>query len=189
MSVWRVTIKETMAEGCEARQVFHYEYTPGLEPGHSTWLGLATALATAIGACIDVSANIYGYTVHLWLEDTKRWNLVDEGELTIPGLREGNSLPYQIAAVVLGYTNLSRHIAKKWLGPISGSDQDGGVVVQGLKTVLEAFAVAWQTPYTAGGVNLNPVSWSKTGGPLGLREMDVDDVLGTQRRRKPGKGI
>ncbi len=189
MSVYRLTIQEKMDASNEARNVFHYEYTPGIVPGHADWLALATTLATAIAGCIDVSANIYGYTVHLLLEPSGKFNLIDNGELDIDGVRTGESLPYQVAAVVLGYTAISKHIAKKWLGPISETDQAGGVIVQALDTALQAFGTAWKTPYTQGGINLVPHSWSKTAGPLQITSCICPTILGTQRRRKPGRGI
>jgi len=106
----------------------------------------------------------------------------------------GDPLPSGVAALITIGTDVSRVMAKKYLGGLSETGQTAGLWVAGVLTALASTALAWRNGWICTHMtdtSLFPGVWSlKTGGfKLLTGAAEVSDVPAYQRRRKAGVGV
>lgn len=189
MAVYRLSLKSRIGSTVEERNIFTYELGVGVVPDNTDWTALATILANGAKICLVNTLTFYGFTVHIWNDGLGKWQWSDEGVLNIAGTEAGEALPYQVAAVILAYTNFGKHIGKKFLGPISEADQSGGTLTAGAIADLQAFADIWGAAQTVNGKVFTPKIMDALHNTQSIRKVVANSILGTQRRRKPGVGI
>jgi hypothetical protein len=118
-----------------------------------------------------------------------KWSYVDEYPISIHGTSESDALPNQIAAVVIGITP-SRRRGKKFIPGICEDLQSQGVLNDSILPLLTNFAQSWTDPSSAVEGALWGSGVCKPDGTdfLQFTNYRVDKIVGTQRRRKQGKG-
>lgn len=129
----------------------------------------------------------YKYVVEV-PDNAGHWTYYDEHAYVRAGTSAGQALPQQCAAVVIGVTQ-SRRRGKKFLGPVNEANSNNGVLDPGLISVLSTLAGAYVTEIQDGAVTY-PAGVCKPDGTdfLMFTSGRVDTIMGTQRRRKQGKG-
>lgn len=118
----------------------------------------------------------------------------------IAGSIVSDPLPMQDAVTILkrGEAATRKHLGRVFVPGIPESGQDGGILTDPQRALYDALAVKFEqvVPVLVGGWTLNfyPTLFNvnETPAPLQRPIMDCDvsdNVIKTQRRRRPGKGI
>lgn len=116
------------------------------------------------------------------------WSYYTEHAYVKAGTSAGQALPQQCAAVIIGVTQ-SRRRGKKFLGPVNEANSNNGVLDPGLITVLSTVAQGYITDLQDGAVAYASGVCKPDGSDfLPFVSARVDTIMGTQRRRKQGKG-
>lgn len=116
------------------------------------------------------------------------WVYNHEVPWVIAGVNAADALPNQMAAVVVGVT-ASRRRGKKFIYGITEAGQVGGVLASSPLFVLGQFATKYAAGITVGGVSaLAGVCKPDGTNFLEFTSARVNQIMGTQRRRKQGVG-
>lgn len=127
------------------------------------------------------------FVVEVPLSDGK-WVYNYEGALAYTGEKTDNYLPQQVAAVVVGITS-SRRRGKKFISGITESSAIDGSFITEFQTALQAFGDAYILGIPGGSNPWFSGVCKKDGSEfIEFSAVRVDQLLGTQRRRKPGVG-
>lgn len=119
---------------------------------------------------------------------TGHWGYLREHSYIKAGTYSLDMMPQQTAAVVVGITD-SRRRGKKFIAGIGEGWQSGGVIAGDLVTALDGFGAAWIAGLTSGiGTHLAGVCRHDGTQFRAFTGYRVNQVLGTQRRRKQGVG-
>ncbi len=189
--VVRAVVFGRWADGTgEDRMVFHYHNQNAIaaeinDDDVDEWIGLMTATLAPI-----IVDNHEFYAVRFVNESQFAvWTWTPESP--IKGTNLSQPFPQQVAALVLGYTNTKRCIAKKYI-PAIGEDQgDRGVWDPSTLTNLKQFGQWWLMGFSTGGIlTLEPVVYRRSDQSVHpLTAFSVAAIAATQRRRKQGVGI
>lgn len=130
------------------------------------------------------------YSVEVKSRDTTVWISVAETPTVLVGASSSDPLAHLLAGVVTGLT-ASRSRPKKYIAGLCEVSASSGVILPVDLPHLEAFGAKWVTEFTSGGVTVTPGYWANAdAGPvLPMTGYRVAAVMGTQRRRKQGRGI
>lgn len=98
--------------------------------------------------------------------------------------------PNQVSPFIVFKTTRPRTVGRKFLFPTLETEQNAGIIVAGLVTKLIAFGAAVLTDITVDGTNVLEAGVPRVGVNqwLTFQSAVVTDLLGTQRRRRPGYG-
>lgn len=187
----RVTDKMSIF-GEDVRNVYHVRSDVGTLVANSVFLSQARSWLE------DVHADIAPHMVDDYtFESVECFNVTQDepiGELAYTTTTEGDLTtdpqPLQCAAVVRFPTEVARSQGRKFIAGLSDTaSSDGGVVVSSVLTGLATMATTILDGFTVGTDSWKPGNWSETYTRFapwvsGL----VNTVLGTQRRRRIGKG-
>lgn len=102
----------------------------------------------------------------------------------------GNALPFQTSPYVVFKTQRPKSVGKKFLFPLTEAQQDSTILVGGAVTAITAYAAAILAAINLGGdATLNAVI-VRTGiqTVLPFLVAVIGNILGTQKRRRPGVG-
>lgn len=126
-------------------------------------------------------------------EITDTWEVVENiGTFTLSftPIGTGDGLPFQSSPYVIFKTQRPRSTGKKFLFPFIETQQISTILVAGAVTAVTAYAAAALADINLGGDATLAPAVVRTGvqSVLLLLVAVVSDVLGTQRRRKPGVG-
>jgi len=174
--------------------VIHLIYDTVCTP--NTAVAVLEDLAQGLGGAYSTMAP--GLSNRLAAIDITVYNVTDDAPVGVTawgsgytgGESAGNGLPFDSAACVLFYTPTKRRIGKVFIGGILEADQNDGQMTGGLISNLGDFSAALLE--LSGGPNTGVfkyVVYSRS-----LAEWDlpstvhVQPLLGSQDRRKPGRG-
>lgn len=102
----------------------------------------------------------------------------------------GQPLPFQMAAVVIGTTGIKKTFSRKFVPGITESWQNASLLHPECEAGLLVYGAVWTTQFTAtNSVTLIPGLWRKNHTFAQFTGFKVDQIMGTQRRRKIGVGI
>lgn len=126
-------------------------------------------------------------------EITNQWEVVENIGTFSPAFNPsdvGDSLPYQSSPYVVFKTQRPKSVGKKFLFPLGESQQDSTIMVGGAVTAITAYAALILAAIPLGGdATLGPVIVRTAFNTvLPLLVAVVNDVLGSQKRRRPGVG-
>lgn len=188
MGVFRVALVGHLNGADETRNVFTFDSGGG---------GLPTAaeVATYFDTLFTVGA--LGQISPVWQSErfiveeptiTGHWEYRLEGAYVKQGAASDQTLPQQMAYVLIGVT-ASRRRGKKFLAAVPEPNQQNGVVQGSTITALQLVANAWIAGMTVG-IGTADAGVCKPDGTdfLVFNSARVDQILGTQRRRKQGRG-
>ena len=176
----------------ETRNIFYGTMpSPSDTDAAATMQGYVAAFCDAAKGLIDSSFQFYGCDVYKYISNNV-WQLILETGLSIAGTNGStDSLPHQIAAVLVGRTQNGRSRPKKFLpGVVEGVSTGTGWTSAAL-LILAQVLLAWISDYTDSitNITLHPVCHRKGKTDLDIIGGRADNVQGTQRRRKIGLGI
>lgn len=126
-------------------------------------------------------------------EITDQWEVVENvGTFTVTfvGDGTGDALPYQSSPYVIFKTARPKSVGKKFLFPLEEVQQDSTILVAGAVTAITSYATSLISAIAVGGDATLTACIVRTGvhTVLNLLVAVVGDVLGSQKRRRPGVG-
>lgn len=192
--ILRVTLRHKYQNIHDHVNVLHYLYDGIATP--NTEEAVLEDLAKAFGFAFNLIDG--AISSRLVAVDIAVFNVTDDAPVGVTsfadgyvgGTGTGNGLPFDSAAVMLAYTNVKRRIGKIFLGGLLEANQDDGVLGAGTVSALGGFqsALLSITGDINGGqyiyivYNRENAVWSL---PSTTR---VQPIIGSQDRRKPGRG-
>lgn len=195
--ILRVSLNFELGDGTLYQNIYHY-IRDGTDPfsdaAHIT--AISSALATAyaeINGLVrnDVTEQLSSVDRIEWVTDA--WVLTENiGTFTmtwVPG-GAGEGLPYQSAPYVIFKTERPRSIGKKFLFPFTEAAQDETILTAGSVTSIVEYAADIVTSIILGGDATLTAGIPRTGVNTWFNFLVavVPDLLGSQRRRRPGVG-
>ncbi len=125
--------------------------------------------------------------------DGTKWEIVENiGTFTPAFVPVGatDSLPFQVSPYVVFKTSRPKSVGKKFLFPFTEPQQADSILVPTAVTAVTAYAALAITPIALGGDATLTMGIVRTGVEtyLNFDVAVVNDVLGSQRRRRPGVG-
>lgn len=173
----------------ELRNVFTVQDGSSTVPTSSSVAAWITAMYTTSGLLGALSNRVHfdRFIVEIPVGINK-WQYTYETALNLTGGLSSDSMPQQVAAVVVGIT-ASRRRGKKFISGISEGNVTNGQLNSDFITILQAFGNTWIAGFMDGANQWN-AGVCKAGGTdfLQFTSARVDLLTGTQRRRKPGVG-
>lgn len=197
--ILRVTCNFELGDGTQYQNVYHY-----IRDGTDVFSDQdhVDVLQAAVGALYAaLAAQIRNDTVEQlcfvdrveFNEVVDEWRVVENIGTFVPTFNPANAgegLPYQSSPYVVFKTQRPKSVGKKFLFPFAESEQDETILTGGAVTALVAYGVQALIHREVGGdVTLSP-GIIRTGIQtfLPLLVAVVNDVLGSQKRRRPGVG-
>ena len=197
--VLRVTANFELGDGTQYQNVYHY-VRDGTDP-FSDAVHVAAILAHQQAAYVALETIVNSdATQQLSFVDRVEFNeIVDEwrvveniGTYTIAWTPDGvdDTLPYQSSPYVVFKTQRPKSVGKKFLFPITEDRQADTVMTGGTVTAIVAYAAQILTAIELGGDATLSGVIVRTGVQtvLPLLVAVVSDILGSQKRRRPGVG-
>lgn len=126
-------------------------------------------------------------------EITDKWEVVENIGTFTPAFNPANvgeGLPYQSAPYIIFKTQRPKSVGKKFLFPFGEDQQDETILVAGAVTAMVAFGVSVLNALVVGGDATLTMGIVRTGIQTWLSFLVavVNDVIGSQKRRRPGVG-
>lgn len=193
----RTTINFVLPNGVQYQNVFTHTRTGIASISDATHIAVIKAWAE--GMYGELSTLVEGTTVEqLSFVDKIGWSgtmwevteHIGTFTPTFTPTGTGDICPNQVSAFVTGKTSRPRSVGRKFLFPALEDNQDQGIITAGYVTQLVAWAADWinnivlqANEYLVPGVLRTDFDvW------LPFTVAVVTDLLGTQRRRRPGYG-
>lgn len=126
-------------------------------------------------------------------EITDQWEVVENiGTFTtsFTPVNAGEGLPYQSAPYIIFKTQRPKSVGKKFLFPFAEDQQDETILTGGAVAAMVAFGVFVLASLELGGDATLTMGIVRTGIQTFLNFLVavVNDIIGSQRRRRPGVG-
>lgn len=197
--VLRVTANFELGDGTQYQNVYHY-----IRDGTDVFSDAAHVLAikgvmeTMYATLITMVKNDVVEQLSFvdrveFNEITDQWEVVENIGVFTPTFSPTGTddvLPFQSSPYVIFKTQRPKSVGKKFLFPFVEVQQDATILVGGAVTALVNYgAAALGSPSLGGDATLSPVI-VRTGINIVLRLLVavVNDVIGSQKRRRPGVG-
>lgn len=197
--VLRVTAHFELGDGTQYQNVYHYirDGTDVVsDASHVLVLKnqMQTMYGTLTGMVRDDVTEQLGYVDRVaFNEITDDWRVVENIGTFTPTFaptEAGDGLPFMSSPYVIFKTMRPKSVGKKFLFPFSEGQQSDTILIGGAVTAIVAYGVAaLASPSLGGDATLSPVivrtGWNTV---LRLLVAVVTDVIGSQKRRRPGVG-
>lgn len=197
--VIKAVVEMVLPDGTIAQNVFHYRFA-----GDEAQLDsdVKTAIASSLDNLYDdittwmgdgITVNPAFFNIVSWSTELSKW-VTDSDlgieDMTWAGQSIEDPLPNQMAAVLTAATMRPKARGRKFFPLFVDNAAIGTELIAAAQVGLAAAGVDWLVNLPLGGSNvLIPIVPSSIdGGELGLQSVEVNSILGTQRRRKPGVG-
>lgn len=197
--VLRVTCNFELGDGTQYQNIYHY-IRDGTDPysdaAHifSVNLAVEAMYDELAGLVLDDVVEQLSFVDRVeFNEIVDEWRVVENIGTFTPAFtpsEAGDGLPYTDSPYVVFKTQRPKSVGKKFLFPVSEAQQNESILIGGAVTAIVAYGVAALTCASLGGdATLCPVI-VRTGVQtvLPLLVAVVGDVIGSQRRRRPGVG-
>lgn len=197
--VLRITCNFELGDGTQYQNIYHYirdGTDPFTDAQHVTAIEsrMGTIYATIAALTLNSVVEQLSFVDRVaWDAPTTSWKVVENIGTFTPAFtpsEAGDGLPYQSSPYVVFKTERPKSVGKKYLFPFSEAQQDETILIAGAVTALVAYgAAALASPSLGGDATLSPVI-VRTGVETVLRFLVavVNDVIGSQKRRRPGVG-
>jgi len=188
MSVFRVALVGHINGSDETRNIFTFDDGGfGLPSGAEVVAWLQSLYTIGVLAVISDDWSSERFIIEE-PDGAGHWEYRSEGTYELHGTGGGDTLPQQSAYVVIGVTP-SRRRGKKFIAGIPELLQDGGRLGATALTNLQDYANAYVLPMTVGaGEAPSGVCRADGSDFLAFSSGRVDQIVGSQRRRKQGLG-
>jgi len=195
--VLRITVNFLLPDGTQYQNIYHMIAQFVASFGNSTvtseietWV--ETVYATVITMVNSGTAEQVSSVDKVAWSGTE-WAVTENVGTFVPAFAPtgaGDICPNQISPFVVFKTERPRSVGRKFMFPVMEVDQNQGILVSSAITLLVAFAASVMTDIT-----MAPLSTLIPGIPrttvnsfLTFLLAVVTDIVGTQRRRRPGVG-
>jgi hypothetical protein len=188
----------TLPGGNIAQNVWYWKLAGTTPVSEATALA---AIATRISLCfaqvqsyIRSTVTLDTVAVHEWVwNGTDAWETglyIGEAALSDAFAGAANMLPHAVAGIISASTSDVNRTSRKSVAGLDESTQDQSDIISAVVTALVNFGTQWLTDITLGGSEfLDPGLPGGDGVFYPLLVAAVGDILGSQRRRKPGIGV
>lgn len=193
----RVTCNFELGDGTQYQNIYTYTRDgtdPVSDAAHVTAIdtqmeALYATLDSEVTA--DVTEQLSFVDRIAWSVD--RWAVVENIGTFVPNfipVAGGDAIPYQCAPFIVFKTTRPTSVGKKFLFPFDEAKQADSILVAGAVTAMTAFGVIAIADIALGGDAILIPGIVRTGVEqwLSFQVAVVNDVIGTQRRRRPGVG-
>lgn len=195
--ILRTTVNHALADGSLFQNVYHHrrtgvgvftdqQFVDNLE----LWV---EAMYGEIVTVVDAAVTEQLCSVDKVDFVVDAWEVIEHIGTFVPTIAysaAGEALPNQISAFISFQTPRPRTVGRKFLFPMTEAESDAGVITAGTVTKLVAFADDAVNDYTMSAGNYLVPIVVRTGVDeyQELMIAIVTNLLGTQRRRRPGTG-
>lgn len=188
----------TLPGGNIAQNVWYWKLAGTTPVSEATVLA---AIATRISLCfaqvqayIRSTVTLDTVAVHTWVWDgVSAWETglyVGEAALSDSFAGAANMLPHAAAGVISASTSDVNRTSRKSIAGLDESTQDQSEFISAVVTALVNFGSQWLADIVLGGSEfLDPGLPGGDGVFYPLLVAAVGDIVGSQRRRKPGIGV
>lgn len=195
--VLRVTANFILFPGIQYQNVYHYLYDgiPVVDDQNAV-----DAIETALDLAYDELVGLVSPDTDVDLSSVDKVEFL-EGEWTVTenigtftptltAVGTGNTLPYQSSPFVTFKTSRPKSVGRKFLFPMTEPQQDSTIIIPAAVTALVAYAAVILDDITVELINLLHPGIVRTGVDdfLVFTVGVVTNVLGSQKRRRPGVG-
>ncbi len=197
--ILRISVNFELEDGTQYQNIYHY-----IRDGTDVFSDAAhiTAIGTRMAAMYATIDDFVpsAVTPQLSFVDRVEFNeIVDEwrvveniGTFTVSftPTEATDSLPYQSAPFLVFKTQRPKSVGKKFLVPFGEAHQEGTILTAGAVTAMTAYGVQVLTSMVVGGDVTLTAGIVRTGVQTFLNFLVavVNDVIGSQKRRRPGVG-
>ncbi|GAH29230.1 unnamed protein product [marine sediment metagenome] len=197
--VLRVTMNFELGDGTQYQNIFHYIRDgddPVSDAVHVTTIEIhQEAIYATIVAQVDDNTTVQLCSVDrvAFNEITDQWEVVENIGTFTPAFTptgDGESIPYMSAPYVIFKTQRPRSVGKKFLFPFIESQQADTVLEAAAVTAMAAYGTACLAAPSLGGDATLTLGITRTGINTFLNFLVavVNDIIGSQKRRRPGVG-
>ena len=192
---YRAAVRWALPELVEGMNVLAFRCSSGTCTDAEFVVALAAWLATAYAHLqpqISTAADIADCTLTKVVYTLGKWTL--DATVSVMGVpfvpaNINDMLPHSVAAVTTMLTNVPKCRGRVFLPGFAEDQQDESILDPGAVTNLSNFANQLLTAISAGAATLNYVILQSAGGVVQPIGYSINNVVGSQRKRKPGVGI
>lgn len=197
--ILKLTSSFTLEDGTIMQNIYHWRAAVAGDWGDSTitsaiqtWL--EDALDNLEGGCSNtVTANLHSLDKVEWSAIEGRWEVVENVGTFVPSFTPSaanDPMPNQTSPCVIFKTTRPKTVGKKFVFPMTDASYDGSYIDPALVTVLTNYAADVLANITLSILNdlIPGVPRSAVGVFYDFYLGVVTNVVGSQRRRKPGVG-
>lgn len=197
--ILRVSCNFELGDGTQYQNIYHY-VRDGTDP-YSDALhvsGLAAKMNAVYNTILaqvksDVTEQLSFVDRVEWNEITSQWEVVENiGTFTLSFVPSGvvDALPFQAAPYLIFKTQRPKSVGKKFLFPFIETMQASTILDAAAVTAMVAFGVQVLSAVALGGDATLTAGIPRTSFNVFLNFLVavVGDVIGSQRRRRPGVG-
>ena len=197
--ILRVSCNFELGDGTQYQNIYHY-VRDGTDPFSDA--AHLTALSNEMAAIYDTIADqvVDDVTEQLCFVDRVEFNEIENEWRVVENIGTFtplftptaivDSLPFMSAPYIIFKTQRPRSVGKKFLFPFAETEQAGTILGAGAVTAMVAFGANVLTAVELGGDATLTACIVRTGiqAVLNLLVAVVNDVMGSQKRRRPGVG-
>lgn len=194
--IFQAAQRFTMPEGVEAYNVYAFELTDGSATDAEILTAIGAKMLAAYGDLQASIANVVDMqeckvTQVIWqVSEWIMFRLVGSILNPVTFTNVNDMLPHAVAAPVTFNTTRPRTAGRKFIPGLSEVDQDESILSAGVLTNLANYAAEIVAPQLAGSAaNLRYRILTSSGDAIAQSAYTINDVVGSQRRRKPGVGV
>lgn len=188
-TVQRGILKGNIAGVVQTRNMFTAE-VQYVEPDtpEFVWSSYITSILTPIHGVIAAVWHADSIQIDNWFGG--HWEPQEDDAFSYSGIGAGEAVANLVAAVLIGKCLGRRRIGRKFISPIDEANASGNTIVGTGMTYLGQALLAYISPLTtSNGSILQPGILDKDGTFRMFFSGSVSQLLGTIRRRKPGRGV
>ena len=195
--VLRVTANFILTGGVQYQNIYTYLFDGVGTPSDATVIAdIKEALDAAYDELVGLVTDTYDVdlsSVDIIEFVSDAWKVTrNVGTFTpvLAGVGSGNSLPYQSSAFVTFKTARPKSVGRKFLFPLTEPQQDSTILIPAAVTAIVAYATIVLADIVVDVINALLPGIVRTGidDYLVFTTAVVTNVLGSQKRRRPGEG-
>lgn len=197
--ILRVSVNMELGDGTQYQNIFHM-----IRDGTDVYSDedhvdaikgrMQTMYATLVGQVLDDVVEQLSFVDRIeFNEITDQWEVVENIGTFTPTFSPTNvddGLPYQDAPFIVFKTQRPKSVGKKFLFPFAENQQESGILTGTAVTQMVAFGVQVLAAIVLGGDATLTMGIVRTGVQTWLTFLVavVNDLIGSQKRRRPGVG-
>lgn len=189
MTIERAVVKGTIASVVQTRSIFTADVVPsGGDTNLVLWDVYIDMFVAKAMEFSHTSVAVYGYD--LYTLSAGHWELYHEVVLSDAGELGADAIANAVALVLLGKASGIRHVGRKFVSGLAEGSVTGNTMYSTWASAVAQLLALYISPVTGvGGGTLTP---GITDGAFAFHPFVggmASSILGSIRRRKPGRGI
>lgn len=197
--ILRVSVNFELGDGTQYQNIYHYVRDGSDPQSDATHISAIESRVEAMYATIDdvvtddVTSQLCFVDRVEFNEILDEWRVVENIGTFTPEFtptEASEAIPYQSAPFIVFKTQRPRSVGKKFLFPFGEVHQDSTILTGGAVAAMVAFGVQVINSIAVGGDATLTAGIVRTGVQTFLNFLVavVNDVIGSQKRRRPGVG-